>query len=58
MGPLERSNLVGCQATPAVRTMILTYGVYTISVDLGLSLRWLIALDDRTVILMCVILLI
>jgi len=53
MRPLGRSNLVGCQATPADRTKILTCGVYTISVDLGLSLRWLTASANRTVIHMC-----
>jgi len=38
MRSLGLSNLVGCQAAPVDRTMILTCGVYTISVDLGISL--------------------
>jgi len=38
MRPLGRSNLVGCQDAHADRTVIRMCGVYTISVDLGLSL--------------------
>ncbi|AES76506.1 transmembrane protein, putative [Medicago truncatula] len=57
MRSLGCSNLVGCQAAPVDRTVILTCGVYTISIDLGLSLRWLTALVDRTVILTCGVLL-
>jgi len=49
MRQLRRSNLVGCQAAPADRALILMCGVYTISVDLGLSLRWIIAPVDLTV---------
>ena len=58
MWSLGRSNQVGCQATPIDRTMILTCGVYCISVDLGLSLRWLTAPAGHTVILTCGVLLI
>ncbi|KEH38425.1 hypothetical protein MTR_2g070800 [Medicago truncatula] len=43
----------GCQAVHVDRTVLLTCGVYAISVDLGLSLRWLTTLADRTVILTC-----
>jgi len=55
---LGRSNLVGCQVAPTDRMVILTWGVYTILVDIGISLRWLIAPADRTVILTCRVLLI
>jgi len=58
MRSLGRSNLVGCQAAPVDRMVILTCGVYTISVDLGISLRWLTTPIDRTVILLCGVLLI
>jgi len=58
MRSLGRSNLVGCQAAPADCTVILTCGVYTFSVDFGLSLGWLIAPADHTVILTCRVLLI
>jgi len=37
--PLGCSNLISCQAVPVDHTVILTCGVYTISVDLGLSLQ-------------------
>jgi len=53
MRSLGRYNLVGCQSAPADHMAILTCGVYTILVDLGLSLRWLTAPGDRTVILTC-----
>jgi len=43
MRPLERFNLVSCQAAAVDRMMILIFGVYTISVDIGVSLRWLTA---------------
>jgi len=37
--PLGCSNLLSYQAAHDDRTVILTCGVYTISVDLGLSLK-------------------
>jgi len=53
MRTLERSNLVDFQVAPADRTVNLMCEVYTISFDLGVSLRWLTAHVDRTVILTC-----
>jgi len=52
------SNLVGCQVAPVDRTVILTCGVYTISIDLGLSLQWQTVSGHRFVILTCGVLLI
>ncbi|AES74839.1 hypothetical protein MTR_6g013780 [Medicago truncatula] len=51
MRPLGRSNLISCQAASVDCTMILTCGVYTISVDFGLSLQCLVAPAGHTVIL-------
>ncbi|KEH27826.1 hypothetical protein MTR_5g041445 [Medicago truncatula] len=45
---LGRSTIVNCQNAHAHQCMI-----YTISVDLGISIQWLIALADHTVILTC-----
>ncbi|KEH29836.1 hypothetical protein MTR_4g052640 [Medicago truncatula] len=58
MRPLGRSNFVSCQAAPVDRMMILTCRVYTIFVDLGLSLRWLTAPAHRILIFTCGVLLI
>jgi len=58
MRSLGHSNLAGCQVALADRTMIHTCGVYTISVNLGLSLGWLSADVDRLVILTCGVMLI
>ncbi|AES60203.1 hypothetical protein MTR_1g042230 [Medicago truncatula] len=57
MRSLGRSNLIGCQVAPADHTVILTCGVYNISVDFGLSLQCLVAHTGHTVILTCGVLL-
>jgi hypothetical protein len=53
MRQLGRSNLIGCQAVPADHMVILTCRVYTISVDFGLSIQYLVVPAGHTVILMC-----
>ena len=53
MRPLVRSNLVSCEFAPVDRTVVLTCGVYTISVDFGLSLQNLVTLVGHTAILTC-----
>jgi len=50
---LGHSNLIGCQAAPDDRMVILTCRVYTISVDFGLSLQYLVAPAGHTMILTC-----
>jgi len=57
MRPLGHSNIVSCQAGPADHMVILTYGVYTISVDLGISLQCWVAPTGHIVILTCGVLL-
>ncbi|KEH33903.1 hypothetical protein MTR_3g053630 [Medicago truncatula] len=50
MRSLGRFNLIGCQVAHVDHTVILTCGVYTISVDFGLSLQYLVAPVGHTAI--------
>jgi len=52
-GHSDVTNIIGRQVALVDRTAILTCGVYTISIDFGLSLQCLVAPADHSMVLTC-----